>query len=113
MRKLIMLALAMITAVIVSCAAPTATASSGPVPATTQKCGAPYRADGTMSLRDIAAFVASSPVSQLLADTAWCYTVNTGQVVPQYPPNMVVYINNGNFDALVPAGTRLWFTALP
>jgi hypothetical protein len=81
---------------------------------TVQHCGTPYRADGTKSLRDIAAYEASSPLTQILADTAWCYTINNSKLTPQYSPYLETYLNTSpDLDNLVPAGTRIWFTVLP
>lgn len=78
---------------------------------THSRCGsAPYRASGKRSLMYVATHVAKSPVSQVLAATAFC-TPRIGGL-PRYYPSLAAYLNHGDLSARLPEGTRLWFSQL-
>lgn len=71
-------------------------------------CGPPYRANGHESLREIAAFKAASPLSQVLEDTVFCARGK------RFPPMVQFYINTSrSFNNPMPKGSKLWFSRLP
>jgi hypothetical protein len=68
-------------------------------------CGAPIRANGLRSLEYVAEWEAGSPVSQVIADTAKC----SGRT---FRPAMQAYLNQGDLNAHLTRGLRLWFSDL-